>query len=120
MTRVLVCGGRGYNDEDRLQAVLDKYHSVSGITAIIQGGASGADTFASTWAYTRGVREERYDPDWKLYGDAAGPMRNAQMLSEGKPDLVIAFPTPGAANKGTRNMIKQARKAGVEVVEIAP
>ena len=78
--RVLVTGGRDYQDEDRVQAVLDKYHSVAGITAIIQGGASGADTFASTWAFTRGVREERYDADWRLYGAAAGPMRNAAMV----------------------------------------
>lgn len=116
MTRVLVCGGRDYRDEDRVQSVLDTYHAAAGITAIIQGGAAGADTFASTWAFTRGVREERYDADWRLYGAAAGPMRNAQMLEEGKPDLVIAFP----GGKGTRNMMKQARKAGVEVIEIAP
>ena len=36
------------------------------------------------------------------------------MLMEGKPDLVVAF--PGGA--GTANMIKQARKAGVEVIEV--
>jgi hypothetical protein len=36
------------------------------------------------------------------------------MLMEGKPDLVVAFP----GGRGTANMIEQARKAGVEVLEI--
>lgn len=119
--RVLVCGGRDFRDEDRLQAVLDKLHGEAGIDLIIQGGAAGADTFASTWAYTRGVPEERYDADWENHGNFAGPMRNQRMLNEGHPDLVIAFPRAnGKWGNGTLNMIGKARKAGVEVIEIAP
>ncbi len=52
---------------------------------------------------------------WADYGKAAGPIRNALMLSEGRPRCVIAFP----GGKGTRNMLKLAYQAGVEVVEIA-
>lgn len=47
-------------------------------------------------------------------GRAAGPMRNKQMLEEGKPDLVVAF--PGGA--GTENMVKQAKAAGIRVLRI--
>ena len=36
-----------------------------------------------------------------------------QMLEEGKPDLVVAFP----GGRGTENMKKLAREAGVEVIE---
>ena len=39
-------------------------------------------------------------------------MRNARMLAEGKPDLVVAFP----GGRGTADMVAQARKAGVRVV----
>jgi hypothetical protein len=45
---------------------------------------------------------------------AAGPIRNARMLEEGKPDIVIAFP----GGRGTANMIEQAHAAGVEVVQV--
>jgi hypothetical protein len=38
------------------------------------------------------------------------------MLEEGKPDLVVAFP----GGTGTANMVKQARAAGVEVLEVSP
>lgn len=120
MTRVLVCGGRDYDDHARVYAVLDKLHSESGIDLIIEGGAQGADRWASFWAVDRGVRFQRFEADWENQGTFAGPMRNKRMITEGQPGLVIAFPTPGARNKGTRNMMDQARKHGVKVIEIAP
>jgi hypothetical protein len=51
--------------------------------------------------------------DWKRYGPAAGPLRNAEMLHEYQPDGVIAFP----GGKGTTDMIKKARQAGIKVWE---
>lgn len=36
------------------------------------------------------------------------------MLSEGKPSLVVAFP----GGEGTADMVRKARAAGVEVVEV--
>ncbi len=36
------------------------------------------------------------------------------MLDEGKPDIVLAFP----GGKGTANMVRQAKKAEITVVEI--
>jgi hypothetical protein len=113
--RVIVCGGRDYSDRDRAFAVLDKLDSEAGIDRMIQGGARGADRLAKEWAYFQNVPCDQYDADWEAFGNLAGPKRNKAMLDEGNPDLVIAF--PGGA--GTRNMIRQARKAGVEVIEIA-
>lgn len=39
---------------------------------------------------------------------------NAAMLAHAKPDLVVAF--PGA--RGTADMVRRARAAGVRVVEV--
>jgi hypothetical protein len=78
----------------------------------MQGGASGADTFAKEWATTKpGIERYVCHADWDKYGKAAGPKRNARML-EWKPDMVIAF--PGGA--GTANMVKQAEAMGVRVL----
>ncbi|UJW87931.1 DUF2493 domain-containing protein [Devosia sp. SL43] len=115
MTRVLVCGGRDYNDAARVFAVLDKMHDHAGIDAIIEGGARGADACGKEWAYRRQVEVETFEADWENQGSFAGPARNKRMLDEGKPDLVIAFP----GGRGTADMVRKARKAGVEVVEIA-
>lgn len=115
MTRVLVCGGRDYHDAERIFAVLKKYHEEAGIDFLIEGGARGADSLAKRWADEHGIPGDTYYADWEAFGNLAGPKRNKAMLDEGNPDLVIAFP----GGSGTRNMIRQARKAGVEVVEIS-
>ena len=116
MTRVLVCGGRNYRNHERVGAVLNKLHDEMGIDLIIQGGARGADELAFGWARANGIADEQYDADWETHGTFAGPMRNKRMLEEGRPDLVIAFP----GGRGTADMVRKARRAGVEVVEIAP
>jgi predicted Rossmann-fold nucleotide-binding protein len=115
--RVLVCGGRDYQDWERVKAVLGKFHDEAGIDVIIEGGAAGADRLAREWARMEGAADvETFEADWEHQGNFAGPTRNARMLNEGRPDLVIAFP----GGRGTADMVRKARKAGVEVVEIAP
>jgi len=54
-----------------------------------------------------------FPPEWKRYGPKAGPIRNKQMLDEGRPDLVVAFP----GGNGTNDMVKKAKAAGIEVIE---
>jgi hypothetical protein len=58
---------------------------------------------------------ETYEADWESHGRAAGPIRNAKMLIEGKPDYVIAFP----GGYGTLDMKKKAIKAGLEVRDVS-
>jgi hypothetical protein len=110
--RVLVCGGRDYQDMRTVTRVLDGL--VPRPTLIIQGGAFGADACASEWAYKRDIQERQFTAHWKQNGKAAGPIRNQLMLEEGKPHLVVAF--PGGA--GTADMVRRAKAAGVPVVEV--
>lgn len=119
--RVLVCGSRDYTDRDAIWIALDTLHATHGISVIIEGEAQGADTLAAQWWQVLGAAEgvliERYPADWLRYGRAAEPIRNNQMLREGRPDIVLAFPScPLSQSRGTTNMVEQARKAGVRVV----
>lgn len=120
--RLLVCGGRDYTDRSRVYneiAIAINWEPKGGYandswlppkgTVIISGGAPGADQMAVDWAVIHWVPLEEYIAAWEVYGKAAGPMRNVQMLEQGKPDLVLAFP----GGKGTANMVAQARAAGV-------
>ncbi len=115
LNRVLVCGGRDYKNVRRVNQVLTAFHDRAGIEVIIQGGAKGADELAFGWARANGVDEIQFDADWENQGSFAGPARNKRMIEEGKPDLVIAFP----GGRGTADMIRKARKAGIQVIEIA-
>ena len=51
-----------------------------------------------------------FPAQWSKYGRAAGPLRNTQMLSEGNPDIVLAFHDNIKRSRGTRNMIVQSLK----------
>lgn len=94
--------------------MMDMLHVKHKFTALIQGGATGADTMARDWAATH-PEIKRYvcRANWDKYGLAAGPIRNAKMLEWG-PDLVVAF----AGGKGTADMVRRAKAAGIEVIEV--
>lgn len=109
----LVCGGRDFDDKRGLEDALDRLHAKVNVTKIISGAANGADRMATNWAWTRGIAWQEFPADWDNHGKAAGPIRNQQMLDEGKPDGVVAFP----GGKGTADMIKRAYAAGVTVWE---
>jgi hypothetical protein len=109
--RMLVCGGRDFDNTQFLALCLDRTHVKTGIACIIEGGARGADTFARQWAKSRGCQVETYPADWTAQGKSAGFKRNQQMLDEAKPDGVIAFP----GGPGTADMIERTRKAGIKL-----
>lgn len=116
---ILVCGGRDYNDRATAFKVLGEIIGYGGHpdcrrTEIIHGGAAGADKLAEEFADYAGHRTTVFKADWNKHGKAAGPIRNQQMLDEGKPSLVIAFP----GGRGTADMVKRAKAAGVKVVEV--
>lgn len=117
--RILVCGGRDFNDWDFLNQTLhhvvyDGGHTNYSKITIISGGARGADSLAIKWAKFFGCKLKEFPADWHKYGKSAGAIRNQQMIDEDKPDFVVAFP----GGTGTADMIRRAKKAGITVREI--
>lgn len=124
--RVLVCGGRDYDDWKKFRDLMEKvakerfprtpedeHGNYLYDCTIIAGGARGADRMAADWAAVNWTGYQEFKADWATHGKAAGCIRNQQMLDEGKPDLVVAFP----GGRGTKDMIRRAKEAGVEVIE---
>lgn len=139
--RILVCGGRDFNDRDLIYNTLYTICDVRGWmhpptgdgntlprVEIISGMARGADTIAHDWAVVNWCPIHEFPAAWddlsqpgaliktrrdgKKYDAQAGVRRNQRMLDEGKPNLVVAFP----GGWGTWDMIRRARAAGVEVL----
>lgn len=106
--RVVVCGGRDYADARHLGEVLTWVAPLE----MAHGGAPGADSLAGRWAEVHGVPLKVYPADWARDGRAAGPIRNARMIREFKPTLVVAFP----GGHGTENMVLRALRSGVDVL----
>lgn len=116
--RVLVCGSRRWADKAKLWRVLDFVNRERRITTIIHGGARGADTLAGEWAKWQEIEQVVYLALWKKNGGAAGPIRNAQMIAEGGPDVCVAFRRFGRS-RGTDDMIRKAINASIDVHVIA-
>lgn len=108
--KVLVCGGRDYPGRYEVARVLSRLDP----DIVAHGGARGADSHADAYCKDNAVPHVCYPANWALYGKAAGPIRNQQMLEDFQPDLVVAFP----GGRGTAHMVKIAREAGVEVMEV--
>ena len=134
---ILVCGGRDFANPDvkpreealkeyrflcrKLNELASKHSAfyvpednwLPSDIVIISGHAVGADRAAEDWAVVNWAHWIEFPADWKKYGKSAGYIRNKQMLVEGRPDLVVAFP----GGRGTANMVKLAKEAGVPVIE---
>lgn len=93
----------------------------SNTDTLIHGNARGADQLSESaykeifFGYEGQGGIERFPADWNKYGKRAGYIRNKQMLEEGKPDIVLAFP----GGKGTAMMVRLAKEAGVRVIEVS-
>lgn len=123
--RVLVCGGRDFQDRQLLFNTLNNIHKYTGpITCIISGKARGADSLGEQWAKYVDVPVDPYPALWTdfnhpwskkrfrnglAYNPVAGPIRNQKMIDEGKPDLVVAF----AGGVGTLDMLRRTMSAGI-------
>jgi len=114
--RILVTGDRNWTDEQTILAALVGLKAREGTAVtIIHGAARGADTIAGRIAKELGFDVEAYPADWNKYGKAAGPIRNKQMLREGKPQGVLAFHDDLFHSRGTRNMVEISKSAGLPV-----
>lgn len=117
--RVLICGSRDWTLQEPIYRVLNGYlhdgradHDTP--LTIISGGASGADQIAERWATLNNVDRLIHKARWDQHGNAAGPIRNQEMLAAGEPDTVWAFATkPLRDSVGTADMVRRATRAGV-------
>lgn len=113
--RILVCGDRNWTDEATILRRLEEYRPIAREVVVIHGAARGADTLGRAIAEGLGYRILGFPANWRRYGRAAGPIRNQQMLDEGRPDLVLAFHNDIQNSRGTRDMVARARLAGIPV-----
>jgi hypothetical protein len=128
--RILVCGSKRWTDT---QAIRQELEGLPDGTLVIHGdngydaagralwgrpdvlAERGADKLAGKIATELGLEVLVFSPDWDQHDRSAGPIRNKQMLTEGRPDLVLAFTRDLRRSPGTRHMVEIARRAGVKV-----
>jgi hypothetical protein len=114
--KLLVTGGRGYDDKLFLYNYLDEFllaqrNEGKEVQFLIHGDARGADLLAHGWAVVRSIQPVRVPALWTAYGQRAGRIRNANMLAL-CPDFLIAFP----GGHGTAHMVSIAKRANVPML----
>jgi hypothetical protein len=110
--KIIVSGSRQGFSFDDVADILDVCVRMGfRFDEMLVGDARGVDALALRWARVKGVSSIVYPADWKKHGKAAGPIRNAEMVSDG--DLLIAF--WDGFSRGTKNTIDLARQKGIPV-----
>lgn len=112
--KLIVAGPRDYFDAAKFNTALDNFVAEHGDPdMLIQGGARGVDSLAAQWAALHDIPMVAVDADWNQYGRRAGPMRNIEMSKIGDTLFAVDHQT-----RGTQNMIRTARKAGLKVFTV--
>jgi hypothetical protein len=112
--RLLVCGGRHFEDAETVHRELTRLHWQKPIRVLIHGGVTGAGINAEAWARRYGIAVVRYPPNWELYGKKAEGLRNDFMLEDSRPALVLAFP----GGRHTAHLVQRAINVQVAVLVI--
>jgi len=115
--KVVVTGGRDFDDKDFAWSVIQRIAESRGISLLGHGDATGLDTLAKECCNQMHIPTQAFPvtrADWREHGKRAGPRRNKAMLLEVKPECVIAFP----GGRGTASCTQIARSLDLMVIQV--
>lgn len=113
--KVIIAGGRDFNDYDRLVKIMDNVLSNILLTyevEIVCGMARGADLLGKRYAEERGFKVIECPADWDTFGKSAGYIRNREMAD--MADALVAF--HDGVSKGTQHMINLAKERNLKIL----
>ena len=110
--KISIIGSRNFNDYLLVESTILENLELSEIKMIISGGAVGADSLGEIFAKKYNIETKIFYPDWKLFGRAAGIIRNKDIINN--CDIVFAF--WDGKSKGTKNSLDIAKKVNKKCV----
>ena len=117
--KVIVAGGRDFNDYKLLKETLNNFQQEYGnITEVVSGTAKGADKLGEQYANENNISIKRFVPDWEGLGKKAGHVRNRKMGDYAKEHngMLVAF--WDKQSRGTKGMIDYSTKIGLKSVVV--
>lgn len=109
--KIIVAGGRDFNDKKRAFKKLDKLRKGREEVTIIHGDAEGADKIGGLYAKERKLDMVIFPANWEGRGNSAGHIRNSAMGDYGTH--LLAF--WDGKSHGTKSMIDIATRKGLKV-----
>lgn len=115
--KLAIVGSRNFHDYDsflkNVNEVLISWNvSLYHFDEIVSGGASGTDTLAEKLSTTYNITMKIFPAEWNIYGRAAGPTRNSQIVNYS--DFMIAFVAKDSV--GTLDSIRKAQQKRIPLV----
>lgn len=104
--KIAIVGSRGFTDYEMLSSFILSSVSLNDITAVVSGGAAGADSLGERFAEQHGISKIIHRPDWKRHGKAAGFIRNDDIIRDA--DVVFVF--WDGISRGTSDSIRKSYK----------
>lgn len=113
--KLIIAGGRDFNDYDLLKSELDKYlYGITEDVEIVSGMANGADSLGIRYAKEKGYPVKEFYAKWGTLGKRAGYVRNGEMADYATHCVCFW----DGISKGTGHMIDLAEKKGIPVFTI--
>ena len=109
--KIIIAGGRTFNNYDLLTQSCDKALSLQTEVEIVSGTANGADKLGEKYAKEKGYSVKQFPAEWDKHGKSAGYIRNEEMAKYA--DALIAF--WDGKSKGTKHMIDLAKRYNLKV-----
>ena len=111
--KVIIAGGRDFNNYELLKNKCDYYLSNLDNTeiVIISGVARGADSLGEKYAKERGYKIDSYPANWNKYGKSAGYRRNKEMVDIASAAICFW----DGKSKGTKHTIDLCKEKGIPI-----
>ncbi len=109
--KVIIAGGRDFDDYDMLCQRVDRILSRQTEIEIVSGAAKGADKLGERYAEERGYNITRFIADWNRYGKRGGYIRNEDMANYA--DALILF--WDGMSKGSKHMLEIASEYDLKI-----
>jgi hypothetical protein len=113
--RLIVAGTRSFDDYAFVKAKLDALLAQVDVPVrIVSGTQEGIDSLGERYAAENHLALTRFEPDWNLFGNPAGPLRNEAMAWYS--DALALFWR--GDSKGSRSMLNIAQREGLPLRDI--
>ncbi|WP_071799452.1 DUF2493 domain-containing protein [Natronohydrobacter thiooxidans] len=111
--RLILAGGRHLDDVALIRRALARAHALRPVTVLIHGGNGALGITAEDWAREMRLHVLRYPANWREFGKRAEAIRNAFMLEDSRPDMLLALP----GGNDTADLVANALRARLPVID---
>lgn len=117
--RVIIAGGRMFQDYDFIWAWLDYLlQNVMDEIEVVEGGAPGADFAGRQWAQRNNVPYKTFNAKWLELGKKAGPIRNKEMAEYAAKDKGALILFWDGKSPGSASMLSLAKDYKLKIKQI--